>query len=41
MADRFGEVIREVYAGLGYILVDVPRDTPQARARFIAGRVAD
>ena len=41
MAHEFGEVIRDVYAGLGYTLVDVPRDTPQARARFIAARVAD
>jgi predicted ATPase len=41
MAHRFGDMIRDVYAGLGYTLVDVPRDTPQARARFIAAKVAD
>jgi predicted ATPase len=40
MAHRFGEVLRDVYAGLGYTLVEVPRDTPGARARFIAARVA-
>jgi predicted ATPase len=41
MAHRFGVVTRGIYAGLGYTLIDVPRDTPQARARFIAAMVAD
>jgi predicted ATPase len=41
MAHRFGEAIRSVYAALGYTLVDVPRDTPGARARFIAARVTE
>jgi predicted ATPase len=41
MAHALGEVIRDVYVGLGYTLVEVPRDTPRARAHFIAARVAD
>jgi len=35
MADAFGQRIREVYHRLGYTFVDVPRGTPQERARFI------
>lgn len=38
MADAFGDVIRGGYVELGYTLVDVPRDTPRARARFIEAK---
>lgn len=38
-ADAFGRNIRDIYARLGYTLVDVPRDGPAARARFIATTV--
>lgn len=34
-ADPFGERIRNIYAGLGYTIVVLPRDTTQARASFI------
>jgi predicted ATPase len=40
-AEAFGLRVREVYAKLGYTLVDVPRDTPQARARIIAAHLDD
>lgn len=36
-ARDFGDHVREVYVGLGYEIVDVPRDTPQARATFVLG----
>jgi predicted ATPase len=35
MADAFGRRIWEVYGSLGYTLVELTRDTPQARARLI------
>jgi predicted ATPase len=35
MAEAFGEDIRRIYEGLGYEIVDVSKDTPGARARFI------
>lgn len=34
-AEAFGERVREIYVGLGYSVVDVPRDTVTARVRFI------
>jgi len=34
-AEAFGERVRSIYVELGYSLVDVPRDTVVARARFI------
>ena len=37
MATAFGEDVRYIYEGLGYEIVDVPKDTPDARARFIIG----
>jgi predicted ATPase len=37
MAETFGEDVRHIYEGLGYQIVDVPKDTPDARARFIIG----
>jgi predicted ATPase len=37
MAEAFGEDVRRIYEGLGYETVDVPKDTPDARARFIIG----
>jgi predicted ATPase len=37
MAAAFGEDVRRIYGGLGYEIVDVPKDTPDARARFIIG----
>ena len=37
MAEAFGEDVRRIYEGLGYEIVDVPKDTPDARARFIIG----
>ena len=36
-AEAFGEDVRRIYEGLGYEIVEVPRDTPAARARFIIG----
>lgn len=35
MADAFGQRIRDAYVSLGYTLVDLQRETPQARARSI------
>ena len=35
MAKAFGEDVRCIYEGLGYEIIDVPKDTPDARARFI------
>jgi predicted ATPase len=32
-----GENVQRVYEGLGYEIVEVPKDTPDARARFIIG----
>ena len=40
LAHEFGELIGAVYVELGYTLVEVPRDTPEARARFIADSIA-
>ena len=37
MAEAFGENVQHVYEGLGYEIVEVPKDTPDARARFIIG----
>jgi len=37
MAEAFGEDVRRIYASLGYEIVNVPKDTPDARARFIIG----
>lgn len=37
MAQAFGEDLRHIYERLGYEIVDVPKDTPDARARFIIG----
>src|SRR4030095_1263694 len=38
-ARAFGERIREVYLDLGYEIVEVPRDSVETRARFIAEHV--
>jgi predicted ATPase len=35
MAEAFGEDVRHIYEGLGYETVDVPKETPGARASFI------
>ena len=43
-AEAFGERVRSIYVDLGYSVVDVPRDTVVARARFILdtlGLIAD
>ncbi len=32
----FGELVRDIYSQLGYEVVDVPKDTPSARARFVS-----
>ena len=37
MAEAFGEDVRRLYESLGYEIVDVPRDTPAARAHYIIG----
>jgi predicted ATPase len=37
MAEAFGEDVRRIYERLGYEIVDVSKDTPGARARFIIG----
>jgi predicted ATPase len=37
MAETFGEDVRRIYESLGYEIVDVPKNTPEARARFIVG----
>ena len=37
-AQAFGDRVRAVYEDLGYKVVEVPRDTVAARARFIAER---
>lgn len=36
-AEAFGENVQRLYVGLGYEIVKVPKDTPDARARFIIG----
>jgi predicted ATPase len=36
-AQAFGVRVREVYLDLGYTILDVPRESAEARARFIAG----
>lgn len=38
-AQAFGERVREVYLHLGYTIVEVPRDSVETRARFIAEHV--
>ena len=35
MAEAFGQDVRRIYEGMGYGIVEVPKDTPGARARFI------
>lgn len=35
-ATAFGELIRDAYTELGYTIVDVPKDTPRARAAFVS-----
>ncbi len=35
----FGERMRDAYLGLGYDIVDLPRDAPEARARIILDRI--
>ena len=40
-AADFGERMRDAYQGLGYTLVELPRETPEERARFIEERVAE
>ena len=37
MAEAFGENVQRIYKDLGYEIVKVPKDTPDARARFIIG----
>jgi predicted ATPase len=37
LAEAFGEDVRRIYEGLGYEIVEVPKDTPDAWARFIIG----
>jgi predicted ATPase len=39
-ARAFGERVREVYLHLGYALIEVPRDSAETRARFIAKHAA-
>ncbi len=39
-AADFGERMRDAYRGLGYTLVELPRESPEARARLILDRVA-
>jgi predicted ATPase len=38
-ARAFGDRIREVYLDLGYSVVEVPRDSVAARARFVSEHV--
>jgi len=38
-AADFGERMRDAYFGLGYDVVELPRDTPEARARFMLDRI--
>ncbi|MGE4349776.1 MAG: AAA family ATPase [Candidatus Berkiella sp.] len=40
-AHNFGEAISSIYRGLGYKLIEVPFDTPSARAKFIINYVLD
>ncbi len=40
-AADFGERMRDAYLGLGYTLVELPREDPAERARFIEDTVAD
>ncbi|MCS5709156.1 AAA family ATPase [Candidatus Berkiella cookevillensis] len=40
-ARDFGEAVSSIYRGLGYNLIEVPFDTPSARAKFIINRVID
>lgn len=35
-ARAFGDRVREIYEGLGYTIVEVPRDSVPARGRFVA-----
>jgi predicted ATPase len=39
-ADAFGDRVRSIYVELGYSVVEVPRDTVVARARFILRTLA-
>jgi predicted ATPase len=39
-AEAFGDRVRSIYVELGYSVVEVPRDTVVARARFILQTVA-
>ena len=38
-AALFGDIVRTVYERLGYRLIDVPKDGPDARAAFVRGLV--
>ena len=38
-AADFGERMRDAYGGLGYTLVELPRESPEIRARFVLDRI--
>ena len=40
-AADFGERMRDAYLGLGYTLVELPREDPAERAQFIEAKVAE
>ena len=39
-ASDFGERMRQAYLGLSYQIVELPRESPEKRARFILDRLA-
>ena len=40
-ADAFGEIIKANYLNLGYDVLDVPKDTPNNRAKFVLNHIFD
>lgn len=38
-ARAFGVSLREIYSGLGYALIELPRASPEARADFVLARL--
>jgi predicted ATPase len=40
-ADAFGEIIRGNYTSLGYEILEIPRGTPNSRARFVLNNIFD
>jgi predicted ATPase len=38
-ANQFGNGLKKIYLNLGYQVVDVPFDTPQARAKFMSEKI--